>query len=497
MSTVDSHSPPLAGRTESAPLLGEDFATVNAFNKRRLSWHILLLICVSVVASDFGNYLSYAPSIEIYESIICEQLYGGRLAQGFSVVERLLCKAPDVQNELATINSWKDTFDQLPGILLAVPYGLMADRVGRKPVLLLSLTGLIFEETFIRLVCWENKIIPLRAIWAAPVFQLIGGGPQIATSMAYVMITDIFPADKRASVFFIMGAAILLGEIFATPLSAFLMSWSPWIPSLSGLAIQILGFFAATIVPETLPEQSGLVHRTPPTTDRDDDAPNENTRQQHGTRNWSSMRETVTRVLPDANMTFILISFLFASIGRQAVQFILQYASLRFQWTFARASALITIKGLVTFVALLMVLPKISTLLSNRTSAERSDFLIVQGSVWLLFVGSILMALAARPALFIIGVILLGSGWGFYSALRSLAASLVLPNRIGVVNTSIGLSQSVGTMIAGPLFATAFRYSTGLIGVWQGLCYLVAATLFLSAACTIYFVQLPRLYTRS
>jgi hypothetical protein len=59
------------------------------------------------------------------------------------------------------LTGWKDAFDTIPGILLALlPYGYAADRVGRKPILLLSLTGLILEEMSVRIVCWSHPAIP-------------------------------------------------------------------------------------------------------------------------------------------------------------------------------------------------------------------------------------------------------------------------------------------------------------------------------------------------
>lgn len=38
-------------------------------------------------------------------------------------------------------------------MLLAVPYGVLADRVGRKKVLLLAIVGLFMNDAWIRLVC--------------------------------------------------------------------------------------------------------------------------------------------------------------------------------------------------------------------------------------------------------------------------------------------------------------------------------------------------------
>lgn len=158
--------------------------------------YLLAVICVSVVAADFGNALSFAPQMKIFESLICKHFLGRDPIDG---ADDDVWKSSPVQTELALINGWKETFDQIPGILLALIYGLAADRVGRKPILLLALTGLLAEEIFIRLISWWNYAgyVPLRAIWLTPLFQIIGGGPATATSMAYSIITDSFPASKR------------------------------------------------------------------------------------------------------------------------------------------------------------------------------------------------------------------------------------------------------------------------------------------------------------
>ncbi|KAL2810757.1 hypothetical protein BJX63DRAFT_303957 [Aspergillus granulosus] len=200
---------------------------------------LILLVCASVVAADFGSALALAPQISIFESLICRRMGGGTD-----------CKSPEVQGELALLTGWKETADQLAGIALALPYGLAADLFGRRPILLLALTGLLLEDVAIRVVCWWNAVLLLRMIWVSPAVQMIGGGSQIATAMAYAIITDVVPAQKRASVFYIIAAAILLGEILATPISAFLMVWSPWLPSLLSTLFELLGLFGAVFILE-------------------------------------------------------------------------------------------------------------------------------------------------------------------------------------------------------------------------------------------------------
>lgn len=475
-----SRSTPIRRLDETAPLLRADSsdsslsATAHPStdpNSRRAT-RVVVLVCFVIVAVDFGYVLSIAPQTEIFESIICARLHPG---------DQKNCKTPDVQGELALLIGWQETFNQLPGVIFAVPYGLIADSYGRKPVLLLSLIGLILEEASIRLICWWN-VIPLHAIWVMPLLQVIGGGPGIATSMAYTIVSDVFLMEKRSSIFFVMAAAILVGEVLATPLSAALMSWTPWFPAILSVLIELLGFLASLAIPETNPkrlEDDGQIHM--PTNGRSE---REET--------WlSRLAKSMRQIRLNTNTICVVIAFLVASIGRQAVTLIIQYASSRFNWSIARASFLITLKGIINMVLLLAVLPQLSLILNRFMPPVSKDLHITVGSSLFLGFGSLLMALAAHPPLFIAGICFLALGWGFYSTLRSLGTALVPSSHVGVLNTTIAVSQSIGTMAAGPILAATFRQGMGLDGVWQGLPYMVATCLFVVVGLLICFIRVP------
>lgn len=177
----------------------------------------------------------------------------------------------------------------------------------------------------------------------------------------------------------------------------------------------------------------------------------------------------------------ILAAFFFSSISKQALQFLVQYASKRFDWTIAQASTLVTVKGVINLLLLLLIIPHWSSVLSRYLSPRRKDLHLVQGSVAFLIVGSTMMSFASYPVTFVAGVSLFALGWGFFSALRSLATELVPSSQIGLLNMAIALSQNVGGMIAGPSLAAAFKAGLELGGVWVGLPYMIAVALFLGA----------------
>jgi len=65
-----------------------------------------------------------------------------RYYPGLVLADDPLCKGSDVQGYLATVVGWQSTFDSIPGIVGSVPYGVLSDRWGRRPVMGLSLVGI-------------------------------------------------------------------------------------------------------------------------------------------------------------------------------------------------------------------------------------------------------------------------------------------------------------------------------------------------------------------
>ncbi|GIK06760.1 hypothetical protein Aspvir_002411 [Aspergillus viridinutans] len=443
---------------EETPLLGHDHPS-----ESRRSTHarwILIVLSLGIIAINFGSYLAMAPQIQIFESIICRKLHPEIALLTTQEQIDARCKAPDMQGELALVNGWKETLDTLPGIFLALPFGLMADQAGRKVVLRLSLLGLIMEEVMVRIIAWYSTFIPLRTVWFMSLFQICGGGTQIARSMIFTMIADVFPVEKRANIFFIIYGSAQVSEIVASPLSAWLMSWTAWLPYFLGVLFFLCGLCASLCVPETLPKLSKLSETGSEDDEADDDAPR--TVRQRLKVVWTHARHQIMHhsrfIFAQRNIVCISIALLMANVAIQSLLITLQYVSKRFSWSMAKASFLVSLKGIMNLTALLLILPALSKALDRFLPPIRRDLRISLGSVLTIAAGHVLMALAASPTVFAAGLSISSLGAGFFPALRSVATALVDEAEIGLLGTTIALTEGLGAIIAGPMMAGTFKF---------------------------------------
>lgn len=61
--------------------------------------------------------------------------------------------------------------------------------------LVIKLSGRYFTDPFI-LGLWSS-VIPLRMVWMSAAFKIIGGGDQVLTAIAMVIVADVFSEDER------------------------------------------------------------------------------------------------------------------------------------------------------------------------------------------------------------------------------------------------------------------------------------------------------------
>lgn len=100
------------------------------------------------------------------------------------------------------------------------------------------------------------------------------------------------------------------------------------------------------------------------------------------------------------------------------------------------------------------------------------------------------MGLAPVPVLLIWGLVILSLGSSFMITTRSLVTSLVSPDHVGTLYSGIGVSQALGTFVAGSLFAYLFRLGMHLGDAWMGMPFLQAALFFVVATMAVWRVRI-------
>lgn len=134
------------------------------------------------------------------------------------------------------------------GLVLFLPlWGWISDRVGRRPVLLVSLLGTVFS--FVMLAIAETLPTVLIA-------RFLGGffGASIGTAQAYM--TDLTDEDSRAQGMGLIGAASGVGIVLGTALGGILGGIDPSLPFYATAGVAALNFVLALFA---LPESKAPV----------------------------------------------------------------------------------------------------------------------------------------------------------------------------------------------------------------------------------------------
>ena len=134
---------------------------------------------------------------------------------------------------------------------------------------------------------------------------------------------------------------MLLSEIVAVPLSAWIMSSSIWIPWMLGLVCEIVGALIVLLLPETKPKSAG---------NPGGEVESEIANRPEGSPafTWSSIvrfaRSQITElkdfVCEYPSSLVVSLAFFMSSYGIVAVSFMLQYVSRRFSWSLAEVQLL-------------------------------------------------------------------------------------------------------------------------------------------------------------
>lgn len=141
-------TPLLQDASTSAPAPSQPPATPASKTTRATTFALSLAILVVI---EFGAVFLSAPATQIQQGIICRHHYPD-LAPDPRDDPRCTVNGP-VQRDLAVLGSWNIVFALIPGMVMAIPYAMLADRYGKTRVLALCMFGVVLSEFASATVC--------------------------------------------------------------------------------------------------------------------------------------------------------------------------------------------------------------------------------------------------------------------------------------------------------------------------------------------------------
>ncbi|KAH8820882.1 major facilitator superfamily domain-containing protein [Xylogone sp. PMI_703] len=448
---------------------------------------IVIIIAFMIFILAFGGTLMVLPAIRVYEDVLCHQYYEklpdhGHISLAGQIDEKL-CKGEEIQTRLNTLLGGLAVLGSIPGILMAMPYGLLVDRIGRKKVFALSAVGIILGGMFNLTVLWFSNIFPLYLVLLSPLFTFIGGGEATLGTIFFSIGSDISTEANRANVFLFGGSGSLVAGLIAPSVASVLMMRSPWIAMLIGFGVIIIGcILFMLLVPETL-------HLHPlKTSDLDSDLESEN--QLDGvteplladlrSKFWENIKDvraavTIFRSLP---ILLLLVTFVISPFGLQSGTIALRYISNQYGWTLAEATFLLSLRGLLEIILLLILLPVLSYFITRRLhySPKEKDLYLAQGSAVVQLVAALLLALGSNIGMTVAGLAVWSLGSGLPALVRSLLTTLVDKQHTGRLNAAIGIVETMGALVAAPSLAVLYSLGLHWKGAWVTLPFDALAT---------------------
>ncbi|MEI6742488.1 MAG: MFS transporter [bacterium] len=314
--------------------------------------------------------------------------------------------------------------------------GRLSDRIGRKPVIIISLLGTAVGS-FVTGAA--------GTLWLLFLGRFLDGASGASVSVAQSAITDIAPPEQRARLLGMLGAAFGVGFVFGPAIGGLAALGGPHVPFYVAGVFALCNAVAAFI---RLPE-----------TNQDIGKVRDATQFPSRRRSFAWNKFTITALL--SGTAFAGFEATFALFGER-----------RFDLTEGSAAAVFLVVGVMLVVVQ-------GGLIGPLTKAFGSQRLLVAG-FGTLIAGFLVLSIAEVWVLLFLALALLSLGQGLVTpSLTSVVVDSATPDRRGEV---LGVQQSAGALsrIIGPAIAGLLFDHAGI--AWP---YVVAAVLTGAALATV------------
>lgn len=325
--------------------------------------------------------------------------------------------------------------------------GLMSDRFGRRPVLLISLTGLAIDFLFMAFAPGIAWLL---------IGRLLHGATAANFAVANAYIADITPQDQRARAYGMLGSAFNFGFIAGPALGGLLGEFSLRLPFMVAAGLTIANvLYGLAMLPESLPVERRTkafqISRANPL-------------------GALKLLRSQPGLLGLAGVYFL---FMLAQAVLPAI-FVL-YASYRYGWTPMVMGATMVASGVCGLVVQFALVGPIVARIGERGA-------LLAGCAFAAL-GFALYGLAAEPWLYLAAMPIFALSSLIQPGLMGLMTRRVGPSEQGQLQGANQSLQGISTIAGPPLFGLTFawsvRHDAGLH--MPGLAIFIAAGLMAAA----------------
>ncbi|RYP10649.1 hypothetical protein DL764_000533 [Monosporascus ibericus] len=470
---------------------------------------IVGLLCIIVFVTTCSNGFIDTPLTRIIEDILCRRYYSSRGPHplGGDQIDEKLCKENIIQTDLQDIISTMNMLSSIAAFVAAFPWGLAADRFGRKPVVVLAALGLLVGLLFQMVVLRFQDVFPVRLIWLSSACAAIGGGVAVVHAITMSIIADATSERDRAVAFMWVHVASVGGTLSSPTLGSLMMGRTgPWPCLWVGISLVTTGAISFLFLPETLHQkQQGEEAEEVETVGIK--SPIAHT--------LDEFKEALSIIRSRSLVLLILVVFVAMPVNNSVSQFMAQFTSKRYGIKLSQTGYVQTLYGVSHVFQAFIILPWLSRAILRSTTPAKlrasdehhRDLLLARWSFEMLVVGTLLLGLANTLPGFVFGLIVMALGSAYSSLVQSLMTLYVDPEHtsrlfslVGSVppaanvqaNHKVIVVEVLGAAYTQPFLAQLFKLGLRLGGGWIGLPYYGLSLLIALSVGLLLFVRLPK-----
>lgn len=335
--------------------------------------------------------------------------------------------------------------------------GVLSDRFGRRPVILLSCLGLGLDYILMALAPTIGWLLAGR---------VLSGVTAANMSTANAYISDVTPADKRSKAYGLLSCAFGVGFVMGPAVGGWLGETDPrlpfWIAAVCCLLNSLYGYF---VLPESLPPEK---------------------RQAKIQWKIANPAGAIALLKSDARLACLAVINFIGYIAHEIYPtvFVL-YTMHRYGWNQSNIGTALAVVGVCTII--------ISGVLVGPAVKKLGERGTLFAGLALGAAGFWLFGWAATGWIFLLAIPL-NSLWGLAGApAQSMMTQIVLPTRQGELQGALSSLRSIGMLIGPGIFASVYATSlTGSAPMPGAPWYLAAAMLCVSLVVARIILQKPQ-----